>query len=156
MMTDRQRVELSLPIHIMFTVVTAGVRDPQEEAVHRVKALLLAAATEPVADLQQVERNKILRRVERTHRDVVEPFMKAEAPVSKVGLLCFYMLQWLVDAGYFVVGEESSFKQALDLLLPGLEHEVGSDIDHSAKKQARRCLSKLQALGYYQGVTAGN
>jgi len=59
------------------------------------------------------------------------------------------MLQAMTDAGFLIVGEESSFGKALELMLPTIVRKIDPDLESRAKRQALDCLRRLQTLGYY-------
>jgi len=148
-LNDRQRVELCLPVHMMLSVVIAGTMDPQHAVVEETRNLLTEAAVEPLRDLPQLQQLKLVRRVKRLHRDLLAPYSEEEAKAAQVGLLTFYMLQAMTDSGFLIVGEESSFGKALELMLPAIARKIDADIESRAKHQARDCLRRLQVLGYY-------
>lgn len=136
-LNDRQRVELCLPVHMMLSVVIAGAINPQHAVVEEARRLLTEAAAEPLCDLPQLHQLKLIRRVKRLHRDVLAPYSKEEAKAAQVGLLTFYMLKAAIEAGFLVVGEDSSFGKALELVLSAIERKMDPDIEGGAKQQAR-------------------
>lgn len=151
-LTDRQRVEILLPVQMMLGVVLAGANE-ENDAFKECVGHLLKACEEPVSDLLPSQQRKILNRVERLHREVSAPYTKDGAEVSKLGLIVFYWLQGLVDSGFFVFAAGSEVDQAVALFIPAIEHAAQVEaVDRSAQKQAGRMLEHLQSSGYYQGA----
>ncbi len=149
LLNDRQRVELSLPIHMMLTVLITGANNPQADEVVEARLLLLEAAIEPLSGLPPEHRLKLVRRIKRLHRDIMAPYSREETKAAQVGLAAFYMLQAIADSGFLIVGEDSKLAKALELMLPAIERQIDADIEAIAQKQARDCLMRLQSLGYY-------
>ncbi|MER9436657.1 hypothetical protein NKJ04_17340 [Mesorhizobium sp. M0618] len=188
-MNDTQRVELSLPVHVMLSVLICGANcaEPrvQDKAAwdafnerlatdqkfaeshktfQRTKLLLIKACNEAIAGVYPEKKQmSLLRRIERVHMDMVEPYVKDDNPdPRKIGIIAFYLLQHLVDTGTLIVPEDSSFGKALEHMLPALSPWEGStekeiqDYEHlnrSARKQVRRIMQHLQAEGYYRGLS---
>lgn len=153
--SDRQMTESVLPAHLMLSVVLNGADDIENDAdAQRCIALLRDAANEPVAHLVGSKaKEKIWRRSERAYRDVSKAWTGEGVAVGKFGLVVFYWLRALVDAGHLIMEDDSPFQQAMEILLPCLEPYANVEgIDRSAQKQAPKFHSKLQELGYYGGV----
>lgn len=113
-------------------------------------AYLEYADREAWSDLWGKQYDAKRRRLARVHYHLIAPHIEAEAKVSKIGLMAFYLLQILVDEKWVVVPEDSALQRGLDLLLPGLEHVAAiQPLDNSAQKQARRAFKTLQEWGYY-------
>jgi hypothetical protein len=112
--------------------------------------LLMSVNRSVNADLHDKARAKLLRRVEREYFKIVEPFIKDDAKVEKFGLVSFYFLQILVERRWIHFSEDSELQQALDILLPGLNHLARKHrVDLSAQKQARRAFDLMQKQKYY-------
>lgn len=153
MLTDRQRVELLLPVQVMLTVLIHGVDDPEHEDAKRCREFLVQASEEPLRDLPADKREKVMRRVIRLHDEVSRPYTKEGMRADKYGLIAYYWLKALIDEDYLILGAESLFSKAMDLFLPAIEHATEIEkVDKSAQKSARKFLAQLQRLGYYQGV----
>jgi hypothetical protein len=149
-LTDRQRVELILPVLLLQDTVKgghAGPRDAHREAYAR----LMATIVDLVADLEADHRSKIIRRATRAFREVSAPYRRDGACPTKFGMMAFYLLQRLVDDGMLVVGVASNLHAALDLILPNLEASADkARLAASAEKHADKLLRSLKALGYYR------
>ena len=151
--SDRQMVEEVLPAQLMLSVVLNGASDPQEPDTQRCILLLRAAEYDPVLHLDEKKREKILRRAERTYHESARAWSGEGQSVGKFGLIVYYWLRAMMDAGFISFPEEGPFQQAMDLLLPALEpHAEIEAVDRSAQKQSRKFHAVLQGLGYYQGV----
>lgn len=133
------------------------------ETFRQTKQLLLEACNEALKGVYPPQKElSLLRRIERVHREVVEPFITTDKPdPRKIGIVAYYLLQHLVDTELLIVPEESSFGQALDNMLPALSPQANSSpeedaeyeaLNRSAQKQVCRILQKLQTEGYYKGI----
>lgn len=104
----------------------------------------------------------LLRRIERVHAEMVEPYVKTDSPdPRKIGIIAFYLLQHLVETETLLVPEDSPFGRALEYMLPALSPWEGSteeevrdydNLNRSARKQVIKILRHLQNEGYYQGI----
>ncbi|AZO48085.1 hypothetical protein [Mesorhizobium sp. M4B.F.Ca.ET.058.02.1.1] len=198
-MTDTQRVELSLPVHIMLSVLVSGAncaepagrptdispagvenwkaqwhqfnerlgKDPifqkSYQTFRKTRELLVAACSEALAGVYPEKKEmSLLRRIERIHTEIVEPYVKADNPdPRKIGIIAFYLLQHLVETRTIIVPEDSSFGKALEFMLPALSPWEGSTeqeiqdyeaLNRSAQKQVRKILLHLQQEGYYKYI----
>lgn len=186
-MNDTMRVELSLPIHIMLAVLVTGancaepapgatehwqrfnerMKDPKfaksYEIFKQTKDLLVKACDEALDGIYPDNKKmSLLRRIERVHLEMVQPYLKADNPdPRKIGIIAFYLLQHLLDTEFLVLSDESPFMLALNHMLPALSPWEGSTpeeeqdyerLNKSAQKQVRRVLQHLQAEGYYKGI----
>lgn len=153
MPTDRQRVELMLPAHMMLGVFLNGVDEKDEPAAVTLKAKLVAASIMPVADVMEPARSKLIRRAARAYHEITDGYTKEGATVGKMGLISFHLLRVLLDCEYLVMPGGSPMSDAMDEMLPLLDEAYQEEaLDRSARKQARRVLGHLQRLGYYPGV----
>lgn len=153
--SDRELVESILPIHLLYITVVEGA-DLDDPDIQAIRQLIVDAGADICANHDAKTIGKINRRAARVCTEVLAPFRKAEAKVSKFGLVVYYVLEHLRDWGYFHIEDGS----ALDRAVASLLHEDGSivaaanvdEIDRSAQKQARKVLSVLQGRGLYQRV----
>lgn len=129
----------------------------------KTRKLLIEACGEALNGLYpKTKELSVLKRIERTHHEVIKPYLKADNPdPRKIGLIAFYLLQHLVETGTLIVPEESSFGQALEVMLPALspwsgatDQEVADydNLNRSAQKQVRKLLINLQTEGYYKHI----
>lgn len=151
---DVMRVELSLPAHIMLSVLIAGANcadpgiygtpvewmnfnhklnsDPEFAKSYatflKTKDLLMQACNEAIEDVSPVKKQiSLLRRIERVHTLMVEPYVKDDnADPRKIGIIAFYLIQHLVDTHTIIVPEDSAFGEALSYMLPALSPWEGS------------------------------
>lgn len=157
MLTDRMRVELALLPRMMHSVVTSGMEDPNHAEGKAIIALLDAACMEPINDLKLKAQAKLVRRIERVHKETLRPYAdggsKSQGVVTagKMGLIIFYLIQDLIHAGILELYEGSTMVQAIERFMPFLQDlwEIKA-VDDSAQKQARRVLEDLRRQGYYQ------
>lgn len=153
MISDKQRVELTLAPMLLLDVIQNGAVDPDAKEARDAKTHLVLATVEIVQDLPKKQSDKVIRRSRRLFHDATAPYRKEGAEVAKMGLIAFYWLQTLVTANYFVLPEDSSLQKALDLILPALEPSAAIEkLDASARKQADHFMRRLQELGYFQEV----
>lgn len=112
-----------------------------------------AAAYEPLQGLAPAVRAKLVRRIDRASAEAMREV--EGATVGKAGLVVFELVRMIVESGYLVLAEGSAFDRAMNNVLAHLDPLAASapTLHASASKQARRALARLQAQGYYQGVT---
>lgn len=133
------------------------------ETYKETKELLLEACKEPMRDVYpQRKEASLLARIERVHREIVEPYLKGDSPdPRKIGIIAFYLLQHLVDNEVLLVPEDCSFGKALTVMLPALSPWEGSTakevedyerLNKSAQKQVGKIVQQLQSAGYYRGI----
>ena len=186
-MSDTMRVEMSLPAHIMLSVLLSGanctepamgtiawfehhqrlIDDPKfaksYEIFKQTKGFLIQACDEALAGVfPEKKEMSLLRRIERLHHEIVEPYIKTDSPdPRKIGIMAFYLLQHLVETETLIVPEDSSFGKALEHMLPALSPWEGSTekeiedydrLNKSACKQVRKIIQNLQNQGYYKGI----
>jgi hypothetical protein len=127
------------------------------------RRLLLEASAIPLEDLYfEKKRTSLTNRIQRTHLEVVAPYLKGDDPdPRKIGIIAYYLLQHLVDTNVLIVPEDSAFGQALAVMLPALSPWEGSTdqevedyerLNRSAQKQVRKVVQQLQIAGYYEGI----
>lgn len=154
--SDRQIAEALLPVQLLYTVVDAGAEAADPEA-QQVMKWLAEAGADIATGLEPKKYLSIMRRINRVHDDVLEPFKRANAALSKVGLCVYYLLERLRDCGYFHIEDGTP----LDLAVAALLSEEGSiakmanveAIDSSARKQARRMFNAIKVEGFYREAT---
>ena len=133
------------------------------EVFKTTKTLLLDACSEALKGVYPPNKElSLMRRIERVHKELVEPYLKTDKPdPRKIGIIAYYLLQHLVDNEFLIVPEESSFGKALDHMLPALSPSEDSSpeedadyeaLNRSAQKQVCKIFQKLQSEGYYRGI----
>lgn len=148
-LSDRQRIELALPAHVMMGVIIASV-DGYDDDFKRCVELLKTAACEPVNDLDDRRARKIQERVRKLHHVAVDPYAGEGGDVGKFGLIAFFWIKSMVESGYFVFAEGSAIDEALKLYTAAIERKAEEPkVVASARKQARELIGRLQAQGYY-------
>lgn len=155
MITDRQRVEMTLFPMLMMDVLINGVDDPASDEAKQTQNLLWLATRGVIMDLGMREQKKIMRRTKRAHEAVLGEYRDGEASIAKVSLFVFYVIQAVTDCDYLVVPDDAPLRQALDMMMPSLLEAVEVDrINASAKEGARKALKLLQEMGYFDGVAS--
>lgn len=149
-LTDRQRVEITLPARMLFTLhVCNCYADPDEAVVEKLGKLLVKACTEALDDLPEKAGSKIARRIERIHEAVTKDMDDQAA--AKVGLTIYYFVKDLIDREVLVLWDGSAFGEAINTMIPMFDYAFDVErMDKSARKQARRLLELLQREGYYR------
>lgn len=132
------------------------------ETFKETKSLLMEACQDALADLPKKKEMSLLRRIERVHIELVQPYLKKDkADPRKIGIMAYYLLQHLVDTNTIIVPEDSAFGLALNHMLPALsppedatekEDADYEALNRSAKKQVRKIVERLQNEGYYLGI----
>lgn len=152
-LSDRQRVEIGLPSHMMLAAILAGVEDQQSEQFLKAKADLIEAGSEPVSDLMDKKAVKILDRTRSLLDGITREYVADGVEVAKVALITFHFMRFIIEDGYLQYAEGSAFERSIQAFMEALEHKAQEPkINASAIKQAKRMLRRLQELGYYRGV----
>jgi hypothetical protein len=150
-LTDRQRVELVLPSRLMYSVVSSAGANPQDPDYAAITKDLVLACVEPLDGMMADAKHKVIRRIERTSRELCAPYIgAAEVSVAKMGMILFYFMQTLIELGILELYEGTPMARATTLFLPFLtEYFDKPALDHSAQKQGRRMVDHCQRLGFY-------
>ncbi|WP_018261344.1 hypothetical protein [Methylobacterium sp. WSM2598] len=162
-LTDRARVELAIPTHLLvslvhsdgFVVASDEGEDPAlaRQALGKLRAILADSLGAVVADLPKPARLKILRRSARAALEAVRS-IDSQAGL-KLAMVLYYFVADLIDAGHLDLAEGSPVHEALDLFVLLCREGWGeSRLDASAQKQARHLLAALQKAGWYGGPAA--
>lgn len=154
--SDRQLAESLIPVRFFWDILWHGLSDRESDDSVVLLGLVRRAEREALTGIDEKRAAKILRRARRVNEAVVKPFMEAETHVAKFGLVTYYVLRRLVDAGRLVIADES----ALDVVQTALLSPEGTlsefanieKIDASAQKQARKVFATLQAEGLFLGI----
>lgn len=153
-LSDRQRVEIGLPTHMMLAAILAGVEDQQSEEFIQAKADLIEAGNEPVGDLMDNKAIKILNRTRELLDTITKEYIQEGAEVAKVALITFHFMRFIIEDGYLKYAEGSAFERSIHTFMEALEHKASEPkVNESAIKQAKKMLKRLQLLGYYTSVT---
>lgn len=145
-------VERLILINLVHSVVFHGVKDrthPEHAAVLR---QLARAADDEVRGMPFYQRDSALRHAQKKTAILIAPYVEENMPCAKFGLIAFYAIRELIDAGLYQM-DEGAFDQAMDAVL----HEDGTVtelanmplVDRSAQKGARKLLAALRSLGYF-------
>lgn len=153
-LSDRQRVEIGLPSHMMLAALIAGVEDQQDEEFIRAKADLIEAGGEPVSDLMDKKAVKILDRTRWVLDTITKDHVKEGAEVAKIALITFHFMRFIIEDGYLQYEPEGAFDRSITAFMDALEHKAQEPkVNASAIKQAKKMLRQLQEMGYYGVVT---
>lgn len=152
-LSDRQRVEISLPSQMMLGAFKAGVEDQGSEEFKSVITDLLEASMEPVSDLVSKKAAKIILRINSLLKDITVEYVKQDAEVSKVALITFHFMRFIIEDNYLQYEQGSAFDRSIQAFMEALEHKASEPrVNESAIKQAKKMLKRLQEWGYYRGV----
>ncbi len=154
--SDRQLTEALIPVRFFGDILWHGLADREADDAVVLLSLVNRAERDALAGVDERRAAKIIRRSWRVNEAVVKPFKDAETHVAKYGLVTYYVLRRLVDAGRLVIADDS----ALDIIQTALLSPEGTlsefanieKIDASAQKQARKVFATLQTEGLFQGV----
>jgi hypothetical protein len=135
----------------MLEIILGGANDKNLPEAKTAQQCFIDAGVEAVKDLPANEAAKILRRAKRLHEEVLDVFDGQR--FDKIGLVVFFALKAITDCDYVQIGEESAMRKGVELLLDALEPALEVEpIVASARKQARKLLTKFNELGYFRGV----
>lgn len=154
MISDHQRVEFLFFPQMLYSIVNSGTIDKSHPDFARCNRHILAARDAALHGCDDRRRGNLLRRVHRLDRNVMQHWVGGEIRCDKVGLMVWDVLQAVLDQEYLVLHEGSDVAEALTILTPILEHALEIEtLRKSAEKQAPKLLARLQAEGYFLGVT---
>lgn len=153
--SDRQVTEDLIPVRFFGSILWYGLASHDEPNAVVLLGLVRRAEAEATDGLDEKRKQKLIRRSWRINDAILKPFMEAEAHVAKFGLITYYVLRRLVDAGRLEIVDGTS----LDLIQTALLNEEGTlfefanikKIDDSAQKAARKVFGALQAEGLFPG-----
>lgn len=157
-LTDRQRIELSVPAFLLYALTGAPdvfvPADPDlaaraEADIVELRSNLRTACLEPFADLTPSKQQALIRRLERLKRLVTADWHDRPALSLMLMLWCF--LTDLTDRRVLILWQGSAMDQAMQKLLPMCEYGFENYEDGIvAQEQARGLLSCLEAEGLYR------
>jgi hypothetical protein len=146
--SDRQLVELMIPVIAAFDLVLNGATEKDEQ--YHAAVLHLKAATEEIVGTNAT---KIMRRAERAYRAAMADHVSEGREVSKAGLITFHWLSAVLGSGYLVMSDDAPLSKAFEIILPALQHVADIPaVNASAEKQARHVLTRFQSQEFYCGV----
>lgn len=162
-LTDRDRMMFAIPAILVGALVFADVFGPDPDAEDQdaaraeiaVKAkllrdLIIAGSSEPFAGLSLGPRSRLLRRTADLCQDCIRSMGFEDQSSVKFGMTYYYWLADLLDRDVLSLFEGSAMAEAVDLLLPMMEHGFAVQArDASARKQAARMLRWFQERGFY-------
>ena len=152
-LSDRQRVEIGLPSHMMLAALIAGVEDQGSDEFKKAKADLIEAGGEPVADLQDRKAVSVLNRTRSVLDAITKDHIKEGAEVSKVALITFHFMRFIIEDGYLQYTADGAFDRSINAFMEALEYKAQEPlVNASAIKQAKKMLRQLQDMGYYRDV----
>lgn len=148
-LTDTMRVELSLAPALLRLFVLGSLKH-DDPARAPLLDLLLEALKEPIADLPERERQKLMRRVKRAVEPINQEHNNQDG--SKVLLMGLLWLQARLDASEIILIDGSAFARAADIVIDLLAEDMQhvAQIENSAVKQARRLHGTFQKMGYFR------
>ena len=146
-MTDKQRVEYSIPPAILRTFVSGGIvnDDPDKSTM---MDLLGKSLMEPIDNIDDKKRLSIKNRVLRVVTPVTDEYVNVDS--LRVLTMSVYWLKLLLDSNVLILRDGSAFARATDLLLPILTKEKNFDqVNVIASQDATVFANKIKAYGYY-------
>ena len=157
-LTDRQRIELAVPAHLLYALTGApGVFVPAsptlaskaEMDIAELRGDLRIACLEPFADVAPTKKQALIRRLERVSRKATADWH--ERPALSLMLMLWCFLGDLTDRGVLILWEGSAMDRAMRKLKPMCEHGSDKgDVDQSAREWACSLLCHLQDEGLYR------
>lgn len=157
-LTDRQRIELSVPAYLLYALtgapdvfVPAGadLAARADADIAQLRGDLRIACLEPFSDLTQGKRRALLRRLERIKQQATADWDKRPALGIMLMLWCF--LRDLTDRDVLVLWGGSAMDRAMRKLMPMCEHGFAhAEDEEAAREQAQALLGRLQGEGLYR------
>jgi hypothetical protein len=157
-LTDRQRIELAVPAHLLYALTgapgvfvpaTPALASKAEADVAELRGDLRNACLEPFIDLTPAKKQALIRRLERIRRQASADWH--ERPALGLMLMLWYFLKDLTDREVLILWEGSTMDRAMRKLAPMCEQGFGKgDADQSAREWACSLLRHLQDEGLYR------
>lgn len=153
-LTDRERIELSIPASLAaalaFANVFGGDPDEVERQGKHIQTLLIDCLREPFLDLSNAHQRRLLSATTALCADCIKEMGFEGQSSVKFAMTFYYFTEDLLSRGVLEVVEGSKMGEALTLLLPMMDHGFSREPqDASAQKQAKRLLRWLQGRGFY-------
>ena len=152
-LSDRQRVEINLPTHMILAAFIAGVEDQQSEDFKIAKADLIEASEDFLRDVDEKKALNLLRRTTRLLDTLTKEHVKEGAEVAKVALITFHFMRFIIEDNYLQYVEGCAFDRSIQRFMEALQEKAEEPkVNASAIKQAKKMLRQCQNEGYYRGV----
>lgn len=151
---DRRLVE-TVNMTLSFSMILVqGVSPEFKETKEQILSLLTESLNNLVQHLDHKKRTKIMQRCRYSMENgFVTEALKQNSHAAKIGLALYYFIKNMQEQNLFYYAEGSAFDKALSMILPCLEDWANQDrFDKSSFKEARKMLSRYQAVGYYTDV----
>ncbi|MDQ0505957.1 hypothetical protein [Xanthobacter agilis] len=139
----------------MSFVIQDGVPEDQRSDPDYIRFMQCAGIAEAEIAALHGKRPKEWRKIAlstmRAVGDAVKPYIKADAEVGKIGLIVFFVLQRLIETGYFEYSDGSAIDEAMGLYMGAIDHHAEVELKRkSAEKQAWNMMRELQRIGYFR------
>ena len=152
-LSDKQRIEISLPVQMILAAIISGVSDQTTPEFLETKNNLMLAGNDPVSDLPDKKAIKILNRTRDLLYAITKEHISEGSEVSKVALITFHFMSFIIENGYLKYEEGCAFDKSINSFMGALQKVAEEPkVNASAIKQAKKMLKKLQGLGYYENV----
>jgi len=141
-LSDRRRVELAMPARIAYRIVSVliPVDGADVEFLRSAGIVFNAVLLEPLADLSDAQRRKMIRRLDRTQRELLAPY-EGRGAVTAVRAF----VEWLEDLtqrGILNMDPEGAFYKAWDSLATAI---VSQDENLAGLEACARSARKMAA-----------
>lgn len=154
--SDRQLTEELIPVRLFGSILWHGLTNHTDPESIVLLNWVRQAEAAVIAGLDDKHAGKVVRRSWRVNDAVIKPYQNAEAHVAKFGLVAYYVLRRLIEAGATTIVDDTP----LDWIQAALLFEDGTlvefanieRIDTSAQKQARKMFATIQGEGLFREV----
>lgn len=154
--SDRHITEELVPVRLFGSILWYGLPNHTDNENIILLSWVRQAEAAVIAGLDQKRATKVIRRSWRVNDAVIKPYKEAEAHVAKFGLVAYYVLRRLIDAGAITIVDDTP----LDWIQAALLSDDGTlvefanieRVDASAQKAARKMLATIQGEGLFPEV----
>lgn len=154
MTTDLRRTELLLFPVWLLNIIRCGVNDKDTDDYRRCQEILVTSINEALKGCDERKAGALLRRAARVHNKITEQYRRNDVHVDKIGLICLYALQAVLESDHLVLEEGSPLSAAINAIVDALADAFAEPkLDASARKQAVKLITMLQREGYFDGVS---
>jgi hypothetical protein len=143
-LTDKQRVEIAVPLNMLYYYVTAGGATGWQKA----EGLLKAASLEPLFNLTYDRQIKLAKRIKR-ESDAARSAIPDSPPI-----VCFmvvlFLIRDLLASDCLVLHAGSNTDALLNSMIAAVaRHQDYPSLSQGAERYTAKLLSHFQARGYY-------
>ncbi len=153
---DRQIVEQMLLPAALTAIVSVmlkefGGDEGKSPELEKANHLLGLSLQEPVSNIAPDQVAKLVRRTKRVTIDALKPLFE-KYPLATQYLTLAYVVSELASEDYIIIGAQSPFAQAWDIMTEVMDRVVDKlpEVDAIASFEAQTLRRRLETFGYFR------